>query len=283
MYNAEQDVSENINMLKRQTYENFHCVLVDDISTDRSVEVAIDAVAGDARFSVIRNQEKKYKVRNVVEALSFIEPSDEDVILIVDGDDKLASDDVLQTLQQIYQQKNALLTYGSYMDANGQRSVICQQYAERIIEKNRFRKAKWHASHLKTFKFKLFKKIRREDLTISSAELTATVNKALLRGRFKAWYQWRKIKLAELLEPSGQYIRRMDDKVLFYPMLEMAGDRGLFIEDILYVYSGQYVKDTVTAQKVKIIPGDHKSKWYGRLIRQVLQNKPAYSRLSPEF
>lgn len=114
------------------------------------------------------------------------------------------------------------------MDANGQRSSICQQYSDRVIEKSLFRKAKWHASHLKTFKFKLFRKICKADLTISAEELKATVKKALLTGHLKAWYRWRKIKLAELLEPSGQYIRRMDDKVLFYPMLEMAGERILY-------------------------------------------------------
>lgn len=62
MFNAEHDVSENINMLKNQTYEKFHCVLVDDMSTDRSVEVALEAIADDPRFSVISNQEKNTKL-----------------------------------------------------------------------------------------------------------------------------------------------------------------------------------------------------------------------------
>jgi hypothetical protein len=66
-------------------------------------------------------------------------------------------------------------------------------------------------------------------------------------------------------------------------MLEMAGERAVFIEEVLYVYTGQHIVDPYTQKRIKIIPGGHKNKWYGRLIREVLQSKPGYKRLDPGF
>lgn len=278
IYNAQNEVLDHINMLKQQSYQNFHCVLVDDMSTDQSVAVVSQAISDDPRFSLIVNREKKYKVRNVVDAIASVAPADEDVVLIVDGDDWLAHDKVLQKVYDVYQSENALLTYGSHLNDRGVRADMCRAYSDETIRRNAFRRAKWRASHLKTFKYKLFKQIRFADLTITRQELTRTVKKALLRGRLKSWLNWRHIKLEELLEHSGQYIRRMDDKVLFFPMLEMAGERAIFIEEILYVYRGQYMIEPDTQQCIKVIPGDHKNKWYARLIREILKNKPSYQR-----
>lgn len=283
MYNAQNEVLEHIDMLKRQTYQGFHCVPVDDMSTDQSVSVASQAIDGGPIFSLIVNSEKKYKVRNVVDALASVSPDDEDVVLIVDGDDRLAHEGVLQKVLDVYKNKNALLTYGSHLNDKGERADMCRAYSDKVIRGNAFRRAKWHASHLKTFKYKLFKKFRFADLKITPQELKQTLKKTLFKARFKRWLNWRHIKLDELLEPSGQYIRRMDDKVLFFPMLEMAGNRAVFIEEILYIYRGQHVVDPNTQKLINIIPGDHKNKWYGRLIRELLQNKPRYQRLEAGF
>ncbi len=283
MFNAQNEVLEHIDMLKQQSYQNFHCVLVDDMSTDQSVSVVNQATNDDPRFSLIVNSEKKYKVRNVLDALASVNPDDEDVVLIVDGDDRLAHEGVLQKVFDVYQEKNALLTYGSHLDDRGVRAVMCRAYSDRVIRRNAFRRAKWCTSPLRTFKHKLFKQVRNADLTITRKELKQTVTKALFKGRLKRWFNWRHIRLDELLEPSGKYIRRMDDKVLFFPMLEMAGHRAIFIDEILYVYTGQHVVDPATRKRIKIIPGDHKNKWYGRLIREILQNKPSYQRLDSGF
>ena len=207
----------------------------------------------------------------------MLKPENEDVILIVDGDDQLASDDALEKI------KNALLIYGSFSGPSGERSPMCQSYSEKVIKNNGFRKAKWHASHLKTFKYKLYKKLRHDDLVIIKNELEKTLKKTLLRGQLESWLKWRYIKFQELLGPSGEYIRRMDDTVLFYPMLEMASDRAIYIHDILYIYSGQHVKGKPMTKENKVIPGDHKNKWYGRLIRQVLRNKKSYKKLDKSF
>ena len=90
MYNVDEWIEENIQLLKDQTYTNFQVVLVDDISTDKTVALVQAAIQGDDRFRLIINQEKKFKTRNVVEAIEAANPDDEDVIVLVDGDDRLA-------------------------------------------------------------------------------------------------------------------------------------------------------------------------------------------------
>lgn len=76
MFNAQNEVLEHIDMLTQQSYQNFHCVLVDDMSTDESVSVAAQTINHDPRFSMMVNSEKKYKVRNVLDDLASMSPDD---------------------------------------------------------------------------------------------------------------------------------------------------------------------------------------------------------------
>lgn len=52
MFNAQDDALEHIDILKQQSYQNFHCILVDDMSTDQSVSVVTKASSDDPRFSL---------------------------------------------------------------------------------------------------------------------------------------------------------------------------------------------------------------------------------------
>lgn len=54
-YNEQRFVGETIESVKRQSYTNFECIVVDDASTDDSVLVAWRAIAGDPRFRVVRH------------------------------------------------------------------------------------------------------------------------------------------------------------------------------------------------------------------------------------
>ena len=47
MYNVEQWIETTIQSVKNQNYENFQCVLVDDISTDKTVEMVKTLIKGD--------------------------------------------------------------------------------------------------------------------------------------------------------------------------------------------------------------------------------------------
>jgi len=276
MYNVEEWIEENIRFLKDQTFKNFQVVLVDDQSTDDTVKLVRSAIAGDDRFQLIVNQEKKYKTRNVVEAIAAARPEDDDVIVMVDGDDRLAHKDVLQKLAAIYQEEDAWMTYGSFSNSQGVRDEGCRPYKKSIIERHRFRQSKWIAYHLKTFKYKLWRKLDMSIFQVSEAEIKNVLIRSFLRLQFRRWYHWKDIKAVELHDNSGKYIRRVDDKAFSYPMLEMSGHRACFVDEVLYVFRAERNPYKGSDQNY----GKGKSeKWHTRLIREALRHKKPYERL----
>lgn len=58
-YNVQEYISRCISSVKKQTFTDFQCILVDDKSTDNSYNKAIETINGDPRFSIIRHTENK--------------------------------------------------------------------------------------------------------------------------------------------------------------------------------------------------------------------------------
>jgi len=205
-YNTEKWVHKTIKSIKEQTYKNFECLLVDDMSTDATVQVIEENIADDERFSLVVNREKKYPLRNFYDNYKIIGKDDEDVYINIDGDDWLYSDDVFEKLNKIYISENCLMTYGSFVEypTNIVYSYFLTPYEQFIIDNKLFREAPWKASHLRTYKAKLFNKIRPEDFIDSS---------------------------------TGKFYETTADLAFMFPMLEMAGNRSRHVSDILYVYN----------------------------------------------
>jgi glycosyltransferase involved in cell wall biosynthesis len=273
MHNVAPWIEENIRSLIMQSDSDFRCVLIDDMSSDRTVECATRAIGSDDRFRLVMNEQRRYKARNVADAIAMTGASDDDVIVMIDGDDKLADEHVLSRLREVYTRQNCWMTYGSCVDAQGRRTDVSRPYARSIVRRNSYRRHEWLASHLKTFRYGLWKRIRPDAFAISRDEYRMALRRALLTGRFRAWHYWRKIRLEDLHDPSGRFIRRVDDKALTFPMLEMAGERAVFVEDIMYVYNQDKTRMSAS------IYGSHDKKWPGRLVRDIVRHKKSYARL----
>lgn len=86
---------------------------------------------------------------------------DEDVIVHLDLDDWLISPFALTVLEECYTKTNCWATYGNYFSSNGEPS-ICKQYINKFNRKTDC--FNWFFSHLRTFKFGLWKHIRIESL-----------------------------------------------------------------------------------------------------------------------
>jgi hypothetical protein len=103
-----------------------------------------------------------------------------------------------------YEKEDCLLTYGSYVyNPGGQRGVEPSKYPESVIKGNLFRRDVWRASHLRSFKFSLWKNLNQEDLK----------------------------------DEKGNYYTMAYDQAIMLPLLEMSGDRSRYIEETLYVYN----------------------------------------------
>jgi glycosyltransferase involved in cell wall biosynthesis len=273
MYNMADLISSNIEMLKKQTHKDFRCLIGDDLSTDNSVEIVRDLIRDDPRFSLVVHDSKKFSMGNIYSLIELARPNDEDVLVLVDGDDRLAHEKVLEKLHKIYRQQDCWMTYGSYSNGGTIPEAICTPYPESTVNKNRYRDVKWRASHLKTFKYKLWARVDRSAFTITEAEFEQAKRRAMLQGRLRTWWHWRKINYSSLVNPTKEFIRRCDDKAMTLPMLEMAGEKALFVKDIFYHYV-TYPKELDFDRKTI------HQKWYTRCIRNIIEHKPRYNRLT---
>ena len=77
------------------------------------------------------------------------------------------------------------------------------KYRKEIIDQNLFRKDIWRASHLRSFKHGLWKNLIHDDLK----------------------------------DEKGDFYKMTYDQAIMLPLLEMAGHKCTFIDDILHVYN----------------------------------------------
>ena len=209
VYNAEEFIKNALISVMNQEYDNFECIITDDCSSDNTVDVIQDFVFEyglDDIFTLSLNDERKYALHNIHDMIQNMDADDEDVIVSLDGDDWLAENDVLSQLNDIYEKEDCWLTYGSYVIYPGGQdsSFHVSEYSQDIIESGDFKKdPAWRASHLRTFKYKLAKRLIKEDLT----------------------------------DEDGEYYQMTWDQAMMFPMMEMARERIHFVSDILYVYN----------------------------------------------
>jgi len=207
-YNVEKWIRKTILSIKHQDQTDFQCVLIDDLSTDNTVEVIKKEIEGDSRFLLLQNEEKKYPFENTRYALNTVRPHKEDIIVLVDGDDWFAHGRVLSTLNKEYERTGCWMTYGSYVEYPSMiRGKFSQPVPQPVIEQNKFRQVPWTTSHLHTFKYGL----------------------------------WANLKKECFIEEEGKKHHFMSawDLARTYPLLEMAGSKSHYIQEVLYIYNRQ--------------------------------------------
>ena len=179
--------------------------MIDDISTDKTPEIIKKEIEGNDKFRLIKNTEKKYALKNIHDTLNLINPDEKDIIVILDGDDWLSSADVLSKLNDIYNLEDCWMTFGSYIEyPKNIRGKFAKKISDDVVDNNLFRESDWMSSHLRTFRYKLWEKINKQDFVSSETE---------------------------------KYYKAAWDLAFVFPMLEMAGGKAKYVEDVLYVYN----------------------------------------------
>ena len=203
VYNAQAYIRKSLESILAQTYQNYEVCVMDDCSTDNTWRI-IGEVQNrhKGRMNLCRNE---YRIgsalANFVKAVELFSFDVEDILVTVDGDDWLYDNSVFEYVNSVYQNPDIWMTYGQYVPASNSYPPYCKP----IPDTRTYRRSKkWLASHLRTFKRKLFNKIKDADL----------------RGL------------------DGKYYPRIADCALLYPCIEMCGQAHMkFIEKILYVYN----------------------------------------------
>jgi glycosyltransferase involved in cell wall biosynthesis len=203
-YNAEDWIKNCVKSVKLQDYPDFHCILIDDISTDSGPSIVESEIGSDNRFTLVRNTEKKYALRNLNDAISKYSSDKDDIILTLDGDDWLARKDVLSVINDTYNDTGCYMTYGSYVEhPTNRRGKFSKKVPDHIIENKLYRRSEWMTSHLRTFKN----------------------------------FLWNHIDKKDLKDSSGEFYKMTCDLAYMFPMLEMSGKDAVFVDEILYVYN----------------------------------------------
>ncbi len=204
-YKNAQWYKENLNSIFLQNYTNYRVVYVDDLSPDNTgllVEKYVKSKGQNYRFTLIKNKKRKLAMANIYNAVVNYCQNDE-IVVMVDGDDFLAQPDVLKYINHVYSTQNVWLTYGSnYFLSRCEPVGWAASFPKSVVTNNKFRAFKHGLTHMRTFYAWLFKKINMKDLMYKNGFVPMTY-----------------------------------DVAMFLPMIEMAGNRHLFIDKILYFYN----------------------------------------------
>lgn len=210
-------VARCLQSVKAQSYPHYRLVLVDDCSTDGTLERARAAVGDDPRFILLANTVRSYPLANIVRASREAGGSAEDVIVVLDGDDWLAHPQVLERLAAVYADPAVWLTYGCHtlLHVKGWRARLSRKpvrgkvyaYPPVVSELGYYRYYDFIAAHLRSYRRFLWEALRDEDLR----------------------------------DDDGGYYRAAADAATMWPMLEMATPKHWrFIDENLYVYNNQH-------------------------------------------
>ena len=201
-WNVEQYITKCIDSVMNQEFKDFEMYLIDDLSTDNTINVIKEKIKGDERFKLIINTEKKYKLKNIDDLLMDENLfNDEDIIVVLDGDDWLENYKVFSLINEKYENnKNLWITNGSFVYSDGRFGFSSKVNTDSV------RTDVFLFSHLRTWKVHL----------------------------------WRNIEQKSFLDENGSYFKSAGDAAYSFPMVEMAGEKHYeYIPNILYVYNEQ--------------------------------------------
>jgi glycosyltransferase involved in cell wall biosynthesis len=220
-YNNEKYVKKNIlSAIQDYPDEYYRIIYIDDCSTDATCQKAQKIIAESGKshlFTLIHNETNKGALYNHWSTIhNLIE--DDEIVVILDGDDRLAGDFVLNYLNDIYTKNDIWLTYGQYQEINSQQIGFNKPMPEYVVKNNAFRRYQDIPSHLRTFYAKLYKNIKIEDLML-----------------------------------DDDFLIMCADMATGIPMIEQACDHFQFIPKVLYLYNDRNpISDHFKSRKLQI-------------------------------
>lgn len=206
MYKNHDFVEFCLESLFTQNYTNCSFIVIDDASPDDTAEL-IHAIVKkynkEASTEVIVNSVRQGAMYNIYHAVWGC--PDTDIIVTVDGDDRLIDSNVLKKLNAAYSwSSDVWLTHGFFLEYPQMSNTWTTRIPDKILKKNKHRKHTPHPSHLRTFYAKLFKLIDTKDLM-----------------------------------HNGRFFEMTWDQAFMFPMIEMAAERHYYFDrnNVLYLYN----------------------------------------------
>lgn len=172
VYNTEKYLIECVESLRKQTYSNIEIILVDDGSTDASIEICDEFAEKDSRVRVFHK-----KNEGVAVARNFgIQQSNGQYVVIVDSDD-VAVDRMIEVLYTQIKENDADIAVGNYYiydetDGNFYYYIIDDDYCVEVLSSQELidRQAgawQWNSSAFIVTVAKLYKRDLFEDVSFT--------------------------------------------------------------------------------------------------------------------
>lgn len=158
VYNAEKYIARCIESVAQQDYPNYTMYIIDDCSTDDTVNVVrqtIDNLPREIRgkFELFVNDENHGAVWNQVNTIE--KECGDDIVMLLDGDDWLVNDPTIFHKYNNLYNEGAEFTYGSCWSIVDNIPLIAQEYPPEVKENKAYRdyKFNWNMpyTHLRTF------------------------------------------------------------------------------------------------------------------------------------
>lgn len=247
-YNNELYCKDNLASVFKQHYGNFRVIYINDASTDGTgslVEQYVHESGMSDRVTIIHNEYNRKALMNIYQAVHLCD--DNDLIVVLDGDDQFAHEYVLKKFNRVHADGNIWLSYAQYINwppmAALQNKIPILGYAAQtpqdIIDAKNYRWCyQWFWSGLRAFRAWCFKCIKIESLIVDAGPC------------------------------KGKLLPIMYDAAIMWPMMEMGGTHTQFIPDI-------FLTRTITPLNDFQVSSDDLKK----TVRRVLRNQKVYPTL----
>ena len=212
-YNNAKYARRNLESLIHQNTQNpYSIIVINDCSTD-STGALLETFKkehnlSDSFLKIIHNPHRKGALANIYNTI-HTRCKDHQIVVLVDGDDAVAHNNVLTRLEQEYANPDVWMSYGQFIFFPSAEWGTTYEIPREALEQRKVRTLIYVAQHLRTFKAALFKKIKREHLM-----------------------------------KEGTFFAMNADMAIMIPMLEMAApidefsqNHSVFIPDILCIYT----------------------------------------------
>ena len=208
-YNNVKNIKNNLLSVIYQNYKNWEIYYTNDKSTDNTHDIFQEIVKKyNIKHKVFYQKNKKNMGQIYNKYKSYQNIDDNNIVIILDGDDWLSSSNVLNTLYKIYKNNDYKIVYSTYKiffnnKVNEDNLMNFHSYPDDVKKNISYRTYPyWHFYHLKSGYALYFKNIPKN-----------------------------------YLKYNNEWLDRCTDLAEMYSAVELAGGNIYFINEPLYIYN----------------------------------------------
>jgi len=209
-YNNSDNIYNNLLSIFYQNYKNWHIIYTNDNSSD-DTESKFNKIVDDYnvhdKIIYIKNDVKMCQSYSKYNSYHMV--NDNEIVIILDGDDWLSTNNALNIINEVYLIQKCLIAYSGYKIYNGNNTDISLYYSDEYPDEVKINSSyrtyqNWHFSHVRTGFAYLFKQIPKEYLMY-----------------------------------EGKWLDRCTDWAEMFSVAELASDKIKHINQILHIYNKQ--------------------------------------------